>query len=72
MGCSSAVGEAGDRVSGEADDEGCGDDEESVAARERAPARAKAAWCGMLRGAKASVKEKRMAAAARSKARSME
>jgi hypothetical protein len=44
----------------------------SVAARERAPARAKAAWCGVSRGAKASVAEKRMAAAARSKARSME
>src|SRR6202021_2844400 len=37
-----------------------------VAARERMPARAKASWCGMLRGAKARVVEKRMAAEARS------
>ena len=44
----------------------------SVAARERMPARAKASWCGMLRGAKARVVEKMMAAEARSKARSME
>jgi len=44
----------------------------SVAARETAPARAKASWCGMLRGAKARVTEKMMAAEARSKARSME
>ena len=43
-----------------------------VAASETMPARAKASWCGMLRGAKARVVEKMMAAEARSKVRSME